>query len=157
MINLEIKILRLLNDHILNKLRKDLTLFSRDLVYIPGRTSPEPDLEFEDYLWHFRQKWKKLYSRIFREHSDLYWYFCDRNHFYTEQNLNSIEDILWATERQLLDVNLTRDICHFTRHIIRDTLHLQELQITEKSRIDRAHSLFEEEFEEDITSQSTSK
>jgi len=151
MINLEIKILRFLNDSFLNKLRRDLALLSRSFIYIQGRTS------FEDYLRHFRRKWRKLYSRIFREHSDLYWYFCSRNHFITEQNLNSIGDILWATERQLLDVNLTRDICHFTRHIIRDTLHLQELQVTEKSRIDRAHSLFEEEFEEDITSQSISK
>ena len=147
MINLETKILRFLNDHILNKLRKDLTLLSKGLIYIPGRISPEPDLEFEDYLRHFRQKWKKLYSRIFREHSDLYWYFCDRNHFSTEQNFNSIGDIIWATEHQLLDINFTRDICHFTRHIIRNTIHLQGVQATEQSRFDRAHSLFEEEFE----------
>jgi len=152
MINLEIKILRFLNDHILNILRKDLTLFSKGIIYIPGRTSPEPDLDFEDHLWHFRQKWKKLYSRIFREHSDLYWYFCDRNHFITEQNFSSIGDIIRATEHQLLDVNLTRDICHFTRHLIRNTIHLQEVQATEQSRLHRAHSLFEEEFESQSSS-----
>jgi len=157
MINLEVKILRFLNDPILNNLRKDLTLFSKGLIYIRGRASPESNLKFEDYLRHFRRKWRKLYLRLFKEHSNIYWYFCDRNHFNTEQNFNSIRDIFWATEHQLLDVNFTRDICHFTRHIIRDTLHLQNLQDTESSRIDRAHSLFEEEFEEDSTSQFISK
>jgi len=157
MINLEIKILRFLNDPILNKFRKDLTLFSKGIIYIQGKALPEPNLEFKAYLQHFERKWRKLYLRIFREHSHLYWYFCDRSHFNTEQNLNSIGDIIRATEHQLFDVNFTRDICQLTRQIIRNTLHLQKLQDTEASRIDRAHSLFEEEFEEVTTPQSNSK
>jgi len=152
MINLEIKILRFLNDSTLNELRKELTLFSKGFIYIRGRASPESNPKFEDYLCHFRQKWRKLYLRIFKEHCDLYCYFCDRNHFNTKRNCNSIGDIIWATECQLADVNFTRDICHFTRHIIRNTLHLQKLQDTESSRISRAHSLFEEEFEKVTTS-----
>jgi len=156
--NLEIKILRYLNDPILNIHRKDLLLLSKGLIYLRGKKSPETNLGFENYLRYFLRKWKKLYSRIFQEHSCLYWYFsCRDNHFKLEQDLKSIGDITWATECQLYGINLTRDICHFARHILRDTIHLQEIQDTEELRINRAHSLVAEEFEGVTTLYSSSR
>jgi len=147
MINLELKILRYLNDPVLNNYRKDLFLFNKGVVYLPGKASPEEDLKFEDHLHHYSRKWRKLYTRIFKKHSDLYWYFCQNNHFNTEQNLLSIGDITWASENQLFDVNLTRDICHLVRHFIQNTIHLQKIQHTEESRVNLARKLFYEEFD----------
>jgi len=147
MINLEIKILRYLNDPILNKYRKELNLFNKGVVFLPGKDHPEENLKFEDLLKHFYRKWTKLYTRVYNTHCDLYWYFCKDNHFNTEQNLLCIGDIIWASENQLYDVNLTRDICHFARQFIRVSINLQNIQPTEEFRINLASSLFYEEFE----------
>jgi len=147
MINLELKILRYLNDPVLNNYRKDLFLFNKGVVYLPGKALPEEDLKFEDLLHHYSRKWKRLYTRIYKKHSNLYWYFCRDNHFKTNRNLLSIGDIFWASENQLNDVNLTRDICYFARHFIGNTIHLQNIQPTEELCINLASSLFHEEFD----------
>jgi len=147
--NLETKILRFLNDPILNKYRKDLFLFSKGSIYIPGKESPKINPQFKDHLHHYLRKWKILYTRIFNSHCDLYWYFCQFNRFNIDRNVLSIGDILWVTRSQLIDINCTRDICHITRQFIRNTIHLQNTQLTEETRIHQASILFNEEFEKD--------
>jgi len=68
MINLELKILRYLNDPILNNYRKDLFLFNKGVIYLPGKALPEEDLKFEDLLHHYFRKWKRLHTRIYKKH-----------------------------------------------------------------------------------------
>ena len=145
--NLESKLLRYLNDPALNKYRKDINIFSKGIIFNPVTKSPKENPKFEDFLFHYIQKWKRLYSRIHRSHHDLYKHFRSYNRFNLDRNLASIGDILWASSNQLLDINFSRDICHFTREIIRGTIHLQKIQTREESRINLASELLNEEFE----------
>jgi len=149
MINLEIKILRFLNDPILNKYRKNLFLLSKGSIHTPGKESPKVNPQFKDYLHHYLRKWKILYTRIYSSHCDLYWYFVQDNRFITDRNVLSIGDILWATRSQLIEINFIRDICHFTRHFIRHSFHLQNIQLREEACIKQASILYNHEFEQD--------
>jgi len=145
--NLESKLLRYLNDPVLNKYRKDINTFSKGIIFNPVTKSPKENPNFEDFLFHYIQKWKRLYSRIHRSHHELYKHFRSYNRLNLDRNLRSIGDILWASSHQLLDINFSRDICHFTREFIRGTIHLQKIQPREESRINLASELLNEEFE----------
>jgi len=147
--NLESKLLRYLNDPILNKYRKDINIFSKGIIFNPVTKSPKKNPKFEDYLHHYIQKWKRLYNRISRSHRELYKHFRSYNRFNLDQNLSSIGDILWVSNNQLSDINFSRDICHLTRELIRGTIRLQKIQSTEESRVNLARELFIEEFESD--------
>jgi len=146
--NLETKLLHYLNDPVLNNYRKDINLFSKGIILNPVTASPKENPKFEDYFYHYIQKWKRLYTRIHRSHCDLYNFFRSYNRFNIDQNLLSIGDILWVlTNNQLSDINFSRDVCYFTREFIRGIISLQKIQSTEESRINIASTLFHEEFE----------
>jgi len=145
--NLETKLLHYLNDPVLNTYRKDINLFSKGIIFKPVTASPKVNPKFEDYFYHYIQKWKRLYARIYRSHRELYRHFRRYNKFNIDQNLLSIGDILWVTNNQLSDINFSRDICYFSREFIRGTIRLQTIQAAEESRVNLAHELINEEFE----------
>jgi len=144
--NLESKLLRYLNDPVLNKYRKDINIFSKGIIFNPVTKSPKENPKFEDFLFHYIQKWKRLYIRIQRSHHELYKHFRSYNRFNLDRNLKSIGDILWVSRNQLSDINFSRDICHLTRELIRGTIHLQKIQPTEESRVSLASELLNEQF-----------
>jgi len=145
--NLETKLFRYLNDPVLNNYRKDINIFSKGIIFNPVTATPKENPKFEDYLYHYIQKWKRLYYRIYRSHRDLYRHFRSYNRLNIEQNLRSVGDILWVSNNQFSDINFSRDICHFTRELIRGTIRLQKIQSTEESRVNLARELLNQEFE----------
>jgi len=145
--NLETKLLHYLNDPILNNYRKDINLFSKGVILNPTTASLKVNPTFEDYFYHYIQKWKRLYARIYRSHRELYRHFRRYNRFNIDRTSLSIGDILWVSKNQLSDINFSRDICYFSRELIRGNIHLQTIQATEESRINLARELIIEELE----------
>jgi len=152
--NLESKLLRYLNDPVLNKYRKDINIFSKGIILNPITKSQKENPKFEDFLYYYIQKWKRLYIRIQQSHHDLYKHFRSYNRFNLDRNLKSIGDILWVSNNQLSDINFSRDICHLAREFIRSTIHLQKIQSAEESRVNLACELLNEQFEREITPES---
>jgi len=117
---LEIYLLRYINDQDLDKHIEELQLLHEGEAYINRTYQLVGEVPIHQLIRHFHYKWEVLSLRLRIAHSMLYDSFNSENLYNFDEEPHTREEIVQATARRLSKIELTKQICYITLHLIQN-------------------------------------
>jgi len=141
---LEVHLLRYINDLDLNYHIDELQLLSEGEACINRVYRPVGFIPLEQLTRHFEYKWEVVSLRLRIAHSALYDFFNSENLYNFVEIPRSHEEVTQKTEKRLLQIELTRDICHITLQLIRNTSTSAFSNIIQREQLQIAYRLLDQ-------------